>query len=651
MKQKLLLKSMLLLFALIAGSTSVWATDVTFTFNTDAGIAELGITKPSASSGTDLGTDPYNKDCVSLTATNGGTNTRVWNSSGTLDLRIYSNGTLTFTAPANITKIVLAGSTVGGFTVTAGDGEFSSGTWTGDAAMVTLKATATEKINTITVTYTAASVEMPTFSPGAGAVEKGTEVTISTETAGANIYYTTDGTTPSSSSTAYDSENKPTINAATTIKAIAIKGGDASLVATAEYTIKKVATPTFSVAAGTVFAGTPVELATTTDGATIHYTTDGTDPTASSPTYSSAISIDADMTIKAIAVKAKWDDSDMASAAYTVLPPVPGLSIDFEVSSLDQYTDWIFVNVGNTNTAITAHGGTKYGANINGSGNGVNTCSITTKNKIAYPGSITFYVSKVSTNTSASSWYVEVSEDGSVWTQVGDAQDAKSMSKGSWVEVSRSLTSYSDVYVRIRYGSSNAIRAVDDIVLTEVKVPVTIASSGYSTIAKGCGLDFANATPAGLEAYIVPSITASTVSLSAIDEAPASTGVILKGTAGATYTIPVKADAAAVGTNKLQAAVAATPITANAAYILKSGEFHLVTAASTVPAGKAYLLASDISSPAPVLNFGFDDATGINAVIGEGFTVNGEFYNLNGQRVAQPTKGLYIVNGKKVVIK
>ena len=154
-----------------------------------------------------------------------------------------------------------------------------------------------------------------------------------------------------------------------------------------------------------------------------------------------------------------------------------------------------------------------------------------------------------------------------------------------------------------------------------------------------------------MEAYIVPSITASTVSLSAIDEAPASTGVILKGTAGATYTIPVKADAAAVGTNKLQAAVAATPLAANAAYILKSGEFHLVTAASTVPAGKAYLLASDISSPAPVLNFGFDDATGINAVIGEGFTVNGEFYNLNGQRVAQPTKGLYIVNGKKVVIK
>ena len=44
------------------------------------------------------------------------------------------------------------------------------------------------------------------------------------------------------------------------------------------------------------------------------------------------------------------------------------------------------------------------------------------------------------------------------------------------------------------------------------------------------------------------------------------------------------------------------------------------------------------------------ETTGINAVNGEGFMVNG-YYNLNGQRVAKPTKGLYIVNGKKVVIK
>ena len=213
-------------------------------------------------------------------------------------------------------------------------------------------------------------------------------------------------------------------------------------------------------------------------------------------------------------------------------------------------------------------------------------------------------------------------------------------------------TSMISVEIKFAAGSSNV--RIDDIVLKGSKVvPVTIASSGYSTLASTYGLDFASATPAGLEAYIVPSITASAVSLSAIDEAPASTGVILKGTAGETYSIPVKAGAAAiVGTNKLQAAVTATAIDANAAYILQGGLFHLVTAASTVPAGKAYLLASDVPASAPVLDFGFDDATGIESIAkSQELTANGQYYNLAGQRVAQPTKGLYIVNGKKVVIK
>ena len=93
----------------------------------------------------------------------------------------------------------------------------------------------------------------------------------------------------------------------------------------------------------------------------------------------------------------------------------------------------------------------------------------------------------------------------------------------------------------------------------------------------------------------------------------------------------------------------ATAIDANKAYILQDGLFHLVNAASTIPAGKAYLLASDITGGgARSLNFTFD-ATAIKAVEGE--IQNGEFYNVAGQRVAQPTKGLYIVNGKKVVVK
>ena len=225
--------------------------------------------------------------------------------------------------------------------------------------------------------------------------------------------------------------------------------------------------------------------------------------------------------------------------------------------------------------------------------------------------------------------------------------------KGEWQEFTADLSAYKNVYVRLYYTGSTAIRAVDDIELTTY-VPVTIASSGYSTLGTTCGLDFANASPAGLEAYVVPSITASAVSLSDIDEAPASTGVVLKGTPGETYTIPVKATAAAVGTNYLKAAVTATTLADGSFYIMKGGKFCLVTgaenaAARTVPAGKAYLLASDVPSEARELTFVFDDVTAIETVKAE--KTNNEYYNLAGQRVANPTKGLYIVNGKKVIIK
>lgn len=161
------------------------------------------------------------------------------------------------------------------------------------------------------------TVATPTFSPSAGAVNIGTEVSISCATGGAEIHYTTDGTTPTAGSPVYSSAI--TIDAAKTIKAIAIKTGMTnSSVASASYTIAKVATPSFSVPAGEVESGTTVTITCSTGGATIHYTTDGTDPTSSSPTYSAPIEITTAITLKAIAVKANMEDSSIKSASYTV---------------------------------------------------------------------------------------------------------------------------------------------------------------------------------------------------------------------------------------------------------------------------------------------------------------------------------------------
>lgn len=79
-----------------------------------------------------------------------------------------------------------------------------------------------------------------------------------------------------------------------------------------------VATPAFSVKEGVFFDAFDLTLTCATDGAAIHYTTDGTTPTSASAVYSSAISISATTTVKAIATKSGMDDSEVASATYTL---------------------------------------------------------------------------------------------------------------------------------------------------------------------------------------------------------------------------------------------------------------------------------------------------------------------------------------------
>lgn len=88
-------------------------------------------------------------------------------------------------------------------------------------------------------------------------------------------------------------------------------------------------------------------------------------------------------------------------------------------------------------------------------------------------------------------------------------------------------------------------------------------------------------------------------------------------------------------------------------YILYDGKFYRANA-GTVAFGKAYLhLDSDpTASGARELAILFEEeSTGISTTLMNNEKVNSEVYNLNGQRVVNPTKGLYIVNGKKVAIK
>jgi predicted extracellular nuclease len=81
----------------------------------------------------------------------------------------------------------------------------------------------------------------------------------------------------------------------------------------------KVQVVTGNPVSGAVAAGTELELSTETSGATIYYTTDGSEPTEQSTPYSAPIIITEDMTIKAIATASGLENSDVASFEYTIL--------------------------------------------------------------------------------------------------------------------------------------------------------------------------------------------------------------------------------------------------------------------------------------------------------------------------------------------
>lgn len=222
-------------------------------------------------------------------------------------------------------------------------------------------------------------------------------------------------------------------------------------------------------------------------------------------------------------------------------------------------------------------------------------------------------------------------------------------------------------------GSGATWVAIDNARLTyapaDATVPATVGLNGYTTFASTYPLDLTDANrPAGLKAYKA-TLTGSTLSFTKLNQTvPAGTGLLLLGeTKGGTYNIPVAASGDAITTafTGVTAATAKQSVADDTYYfVMKKASaaddplaFAPLSISSevTIPAGKAYItvLNSAFTGGARALDISFDDeeTTGINAVNGEGLTVNGSFFDLQGRRVAQPIKGLYIVNGKKVVIK
>ena len=194
----------------------------------------------------------------------------------------------------------------------------------------------TIRMDDIKVTGTLAAPTEPTFDPVEGDFSEDFTLHLSSSE-GAAIYYTmtTDGTTPAaptSTSTTYSSATGISINAGSTVKvkAIAIKGGVSSSVSSATYTYKAIANPVFNPSDGaTVLYGESVVLSCATAGAKIYYTQGATpaDPTSISTEYSAPIVLTESTTIKAIAING-LDESDVISATYAVKATTPTFSVE-----------------------------------------------------------------------------------------------------------------------------------------------------------------------------------------------------------------------------------------------------------------------------------------------------------------------------------
>jgi hypothetical protein len=159
-------------------------------------------------------------------------------------------------------------------------------------------------------------VATPEFTPGAGDYTSSVEVAIVCDTADAVIRYTTDGSDPNESSTAY--VDPIHITTTTTIKACAfMEGMTGSGVASGTFTIQ-VATPAFTPGAGTYTNSVDVAIACDTSEGTIRYTMDGSDPNESSTAYADPIHLTTTTTLKAQAFKAGATASDVATATFAI---------------------------------------------------------------------------------------------------------------------------------------------------------------------------------------------------------------------------------------------------------------------------------------------------------------------------------------------
>lgn len=253
-----------------------------------------------------------------------------------------------------------------------------------------------------------------------------------------------------------------------------------------------VATPVFSMASGTYYEEIDVEISCATEGATIYYTLDGTDPTAESEVYEEAIHVDSDVTIKAIAMMEGYDNSGIATANYVIMSDVVIItSQDWE----GDMNDWTFVNIaGNKPWIIGEHNGNHY-ANANGYGDDVDNEQWCISPAIdlsarAYQNASFTFINAMKFNGPALELYISDDYDGqdptaATWEPMEYNQSAGNY---EWTESGEiSLTEYigRTCYIGFRYIST----VEDGAAAWEIDDIIVVAEEGQMTITPDTALN------------------------------------------------------------------------------------------------------------------------------------------------------------------
>ena len=213
-----------------------------------------------------------------------------------------------------------------------------------------------------------------------------------------------------------------------------------------------------------------------------------------------------------------------------------------------------------------------------------------------------------------------------------------------------------------RYYIYTGLKVYTPVTAATQDVSVYSAVGGMSTLVSPYPLDFSGDD---MKAYTA-TVGGSTATFIRVQKVPAYTPILVKYSSVADNTTPVNfcnaadADDLSGTTNLLVAgtgaAVETTPTEGTTNFVLTTGDagasygFYYANG-RTVATNRAYLSVPATLSRSLILKFD-DETTGIDTVIGEGaIVINSDYFDLQGRRTAKPLKGLYIKNGKKIIIK